>query len=430
MSKKLDETGMAAAGGGPIGPMDGSHITPPKDEDLKEMLRRNPDITMEDVRAFRVDLDFKTLTEFRIAKRIKNYIRMADVIREEITRRVIREKISRILQQKNGKFFVNEIVRRNKKTGKYVLYAPNIGEKSKPTKVAEFPTKLAAKQAELREFPPLDPEALSRLRGQIEKLLQDPKQRLPDPILKESVSRELFERAIVSTIICRDVGNYLMNEDLFKQEVPEGDEYLRKINQISRHAVESDPEFSQITKEYEDNARKALQNRVESLKGALPGCTIAAGEPKTHKNKKIYIPFKITVDKTGEEVGGLNFYNDGKKIAFAAEPKGKAALKGCSRQKDIITVLNPLNEEQEDPALAQSYEKMTGRTKEVYEFIDNFLSKLSKLGMTMLKRLLNKKYNPLAKGNKKMEAEPQAPQQDMQQGAPPPGAPPPGGQAQ
>src|SRR6185369_861182 len=70
---------------------------------------------------------------------------------------------------------VREVVRKRPGGGGYALYAPNKGKKGKSKKAGEFPTKLAAKRAELARFPPKDPQKLSRLRKQVQRLSKDPR---------------------------------------------------------------------------------------------------------------------------------------------------------------------------------------------------------------------------------------------------------------
>lgn len=72
---------------------------------------------------------------------------------------------------------VKEIVRKKAGGGGYQLYAPNKGKKKSPKPVGEFPTRLAAKNAELARFPPKDPEQLKRMRARLEKIKKDPKKR-------------------------------------------------------------------------------------------------------------------------------------------------------------------------------------------------------------------------------------------------------------
>lgn len=71
-----------------------------------------------------------------------------------------------------------EIVRKKEGGGGYVLYAPNEkGRKRKknPKPVGEFPTRAAAKKAELARFPPKGGTQLKRARKEVDRLLKDPK---------------------------------------------------------------------------------------------------------------------------------------------------------------------------------------------------------------------------------------------------------------
>lgn len=71
-----------------------------------------------------------------------------------------------------------EIVRKKEGGGGYVLYAPNErGRKRKknPKPVGEFPTRAAAKKAELARFPPKGGTRLKRARKEVDRLLKDPR---------------------------------------------------------------------------------------------------------------------------------------------------------------------------------------------------------------------------------------------------------------
>lgn len=90
--------------------------------------------------------------------------KMKEKVAEQLVRMLVRRKIAEVVRKKAG-------------GGGYVLYSPNKGKKKNPKPVATFPTKLAAKRAELARFPPKDPKKLTRLRKEVEKLMKDPKKR-------------------------------------------------------------------------------------------------------------------------------------------------------------------------------------------------------------------------------------------------------------
>lgn len=156
---KVNEVGMGAGTGFqlPLG------IKSRKD-DVDETIRRAGDINEAHMMVFLSDITAPRLLEFYDALDLMQYDEAANMIRESVVRKVVKNKI-------------NEVVRKKAGGGGYVLYSPNKGKKKAATPIASFPTKLAAKRAELARFPPKDPKKLQRLRKEIEKLLKDPKKR-------------------------------------------------------------------------------------------------------------------------------------------------------------------------------------------------------------------------------------------------------------
>jgi hypothetical protein len=134
MSEKVNEMGVAAMGvNGPMPKGDEPISRPKGSKKIKGLPKGDEPLTKEDVA-------------------------------EALVRALVRKKISEVVRKKAG-------------GGGFVLYAPNKGKKKNPKPVASFPTKLAAKRAELARFPPKDPKKLLRLRKEVEKLMKDPKKR-------------------------------------------------------------------------------------------------------------------------------------------------------------------------------------------------------------------------------------------------------------
>lgn len=377
MAKKIAEMTAAGSGAtvGPIQPIG-------QDDVVEEMLKHNPDLKRLHVAVFARDADFLTREEFNRAAIVEDYDDMANMVRESVVRLAVRSRM-------------DEVVR--KKDGKYILYAPNTGKKHKPKPVAVFSTKLAAKRAELAKFPPKDPEKLQRLKDQIEKLLKDPKARAKDIAMREKVSRDMFETALISMIMEKDASKILLREDFeFEDNKPSGDEYTKFIKRFSKKAMSQDPEYQGEQENYKAAAVKALSKKAVEISKELGLQLQPLGEPKKHRDGKIYMPCVLKADC---EVKPIFLYADGDKVKTRLGKEAKAALTQCSPElaDKVRSRLGNLNEEEApaDPDLAPAYGKMVDNVKGIRGFLDEFLTKLSPRAMTMLKDLLAKKWRKL-----------------------------------
>lgn len=379
MPKKIAE--MTAAGtGATIGPIQPLGV---EKEKVEEMLRRNPDLKEKHVAAFAVHADYFMLSDLRYGARVNNPFYMGDVIREGLARIVIRNQLQ-------------EVVR--KKGDKYILFAPNSGKKHDPKPVATFSTKLAAKRAELAKFPPKDPKKLERLRKQIEKLLNDPlervKEEMDDRVIKESHDRDLVERALVGHFVVKDVTERMMNERLFRQR-ERRDRYDAVIETISKAAMKGDENFQKVQRKYDHAAVRALADTVKKISHDL-GMKLKTGSPKKHKDGKTYVEFSILADS---EVPGVYAYADGEKVRTEMSSEALAALTKCSPEAadKIRSRLSMVGEGPDDkhPELVQARGEQNNYVNKITEFIDNFLAKLSPVAMSILKNLWAKKYRKL-----------------------------------
>lgn len=378
MAKKLRETtGAGGAATGPIMPL-GAQCEPIDVEKKKvdEMIRRSGDLKESHVAAFITQSNFLVREEFKFASKINDYHQMAEIVREDLMRHLVRQSL-------------NEVVR--KKDGKYVLYAPNTGKKHSPKPVAIFSTKLAAKRAELAKFPPKDHEKLERLKKQIDKLLKDPKARAKEIMMKKKVDRDLFERATLSLIVGKDVIKSLNESN--SREAP-SDEYQSFVNQFSKSAMLKDKGYRGAQRDYQKAAVGALGRKIKEIQAEL-GMKVRAEEPKKHVDGKM----RVLVNLMADCPVPVSFVADGKQVKVERKKETEAALTKCTPEisDKIRSRLFSVNEEDigEDPELAQANDQMVGRTKKIYKFVDEFLAKLSPLAMTILKRLLAKKYRKL-----------------------------------
>jgi hypothetical protein len=373
MSKIVDE--MTAAGSGAtIGPIQPLGV---EKEKVDEMLRVNPDLRHGDVVVFLENARYFDREDFNFAGRLQDYHGMAEIVRETVVRTAVKQRI-------------NEVVR--KKDGKYVLFAPNSGKKHDAKPIATFSTKLAAKRAELAKFPPKDPKKLARLRKQIEKLLKDPKERTKD-LRREMVDRDLFERAVISSVIQKDLREHTLAEGLFRKR--HSNQYENFVKSLSRKAVRGDKDYQAKEKKLTDVSGGEMKQRLQQLEADL-GMKIISGEAKKHVDGKMYLPFAINSDV---EIKPIYLYVEDDRIKVEFGDEAIAALTKCSPEKAnaIRAKLTMLGEGPEDANqnISQARGERDAHLEKIISFLDNFLAKLTPLAMTSLKKLLVKKFRKM-----------------------------------
>ena len=329
----------------------------------------------------------------------------ADMVREEVVRQTVRNKIA-------------EVVRKKKGGGGYVLYAPNKGKKKQSHPVGSFPTKLAAKRAELARFPPKDAGKLRRLRKEVDKLMKDPKKRADSEkkaqktkgtvtaasmaakpkVKKESYSREMMEAAILSKVINNQVKKNL-TEGLFREE-RQGSEWDEFIGKISNKALQSDTGFRRLQAQIEKATQQSLGQATKVIQRALGGeaKVKASASPGKTDNGQTYTPFNIEVEAAS--VGPIYLYVD----------KGLPAIEMSDEAKNSMTKITPGAAKAIRAALAgaqDALEKVSGVADAVAQR-DGYLSKLeakvdkmiagmSPIQISILKQLLVKKYRGASK---------------------------------
>lgn len=373
MSKKVNE--MTAAGSGAtVGPIQPIGV---EKEKVDEMLQMNPDLKHGDVVVFLERAHHFDREDFGMAARFEDYHSMGELVRETVTRAAVQQRLT-------------EVVR--KKDGKYVLFAPNAGKKHNPKPIATFTTKLAAKRAELAKFPPKDPKKLERLRKQIEKLMKDPKERRKE-LTKEKVDRDLFERAVISAVVQKDLREHTLHEGLFRKR--HSNQYENFVKSLSKKAVKGDKDYQALEKKLSDVSSAEMKGYVKELENELQ-MPIVAGEPKKHTDGKMYMPFSIKADV---EIKPLYLYVEDDRIKVEFGDEAIAALTKVSPEaaNTIRAKLSMLGEGPEDanPNVAQARGERDAHLEKIVSFLDNFLAKLTPLALTSLKKLLVKKYRKL-----------------------------------
>jgi hypothetical protein len=146
---------------------------------------------------------------------------------------------------------IQEIVRKKEGGGGYNLYSPNKGKRKTAKPVGEFPTRLAAKRAELARFPPKDPEQLKRARKRLDKLTKDPKKK-QDAERKELSAKKprrsgkaAGERKARKESLIVQMANQIA-ERLFREDEVPGSPWDERISNLHPDALGTGQEASQV----------------------------------------------------------------------------------------------------------------------------------------------------------------------------------------
>ena len=235
---------------------------------------------------------------------------------------------------------IQEIVRKKEGGGGYNLFPPNKGKKNKAQKaVGEFPTRLAAKRAELARFPPKDPEQLRRARARLDKLTKDPEKRQAQEredltgvkTAKKKKSKSTSKKAAPKKttkeqIINRMVGE--LTERLFKEDEIPGSPWDERISSLDNDSLGSDKKLHKLLKNIEAASQGALGQSHKTLAKVLRGMAkVNAGDVMRDPDRgKMYMP--ISIDLDGDEIGPIHLYVDGGNVCIEISPEAREMIGG------------------------------------------------------------------------------------------------------
>jgi hypothetical protein len=133
---------------------------------VDELLRRHSDIDEGHVLSYLTTLDESEGEAVGRWLDLNRFDEVAGWVREHVIREVVANKMREVVRKKGG-------------GSGYALYSPNMGKKRPAKEVGNFPTKTAAKRAELNRFPPKDPQKLARLRKSVQRMAKKPDREQP-----------------------------------------------------------------------------------------------------------------------------------------------------------------------------------------------------------------------------------------------------------
>jgi hypothetical protein len=228
---------------------------------------------------------------------------------------------------------IQEIVRKKEGGGGYNLYSPNKGKRKTAKPVGEFPTRLAAKRAELARFPPKDPEQLKRARKRLDKLTKDPKKK-QDAERKELSAKKprrsgkaAGERKARKESLIVQMANQIA-ERLFREDEVPGSPWDERISNLHPDALGQDKKLHKFHQGMEKASIGALGDGHKVLAKVLRGLAkVQPGEIGIDSGRgKMFMPVGLDVD--GTEVGPIHLYIDGGNVCIELSDEAREAIAG------------------------------------------------------------------------------------------------------
>jgi len=390
MSKDISEMGVANIVGFqvPIG-------IKKRKKKVDEMLELNKDLQIFEVLSY---LSALTENNCAIVENLldeNQYVKLASMIREScfesVARAYIRNKI-------------REVVRKND-SGGYSLYAPNPDKGSVPKKAADFPTKAAAKRAELHRYPPKDPGKLIRLKKEVDKLKKNPELAVIDKDKSFHPKKKTASASKVTKIDKKEAIERLVKsitESLFRED-KKGSEWDDYVAKLSKQAVLADKSFQSYQKAIVKRSEKTLHDSFLSIKAALTSNEFEAKDKGTKKDEERGINFLefMVVDKQGTaEVGPFHIVieNGYPKIDVSSEAKNGMVRLDPERNKLLRSELMTVQEDvlDSDDSVLSAIQKRDEYLMKSERKLDDFVANLNALEITMLKRILVSKYRKIS----------------------------------
>lgn len=386
--KKVHEMNAASAGGFQL-PLGARNDVP-----IRKVLSVAK-LSEEQIKFFMSSVDAKTAESFNAAI---DAGRMTEAV--EIAKKFVTEAAVRVMIRNR----LGEIVRRKPGGGGYKLYSPNQGKKKQAKPVGEFPTKLAAKKAELSRFPPKDVAKLKRLRHEIERLQKDPEKRVekerqwahPEQNKSKLKNKKKPEKKKDTKKEALELVRDALREALFREE-PEASVWDERVAKLSKAAVSADRKLQNLQKNIEKKSEGVLTSAFQAVSKALKKSKIVAKADQVQKDmarQKTFLPFKVSINKS--EVGPLYVFIEGGAPKIEISDEAKMALAkvdpGISKvlRAELITVQEQVLDGMQDVAGA-----VAARDKylsKLEQKVDGFVSDLNALEISVLKSLLVQKY--------------------------------------
>lgn len=295
---------------------------------------------------------------------------------------------------------LQEIVRKKEGGGGYNLYSPNKGKKKNPKPVGEFPTRMAAKRAELARFPPKDPEQLKRARMRLDKLAKDPKKQQAAARKEMGVkgakrsgksagARKTRKEAIIQRMT-QD-----LKERLFREEEVMGSPWDERISSLHPDAVTSDKRLQRFIKGIESASAGALGDSHKTLAKVLRGIArINPGDvTRDEERGKMFMPINLDID--GQEIGPVHLYVDGGNVCIEISQEAREMIGGLdpSVAKNLRGGLMSFQEDHL-PKMDKARKAWTDRDTyldKLHQRLEKQVGGLSAVELHLAKQMMNKR---------------------------------------
>lgn len=328
---------------------------------------------------------------------------------------------------------IREVVRKKKGGTGYILYKPNNGKKKKPVAVGEFPTKALAKQAELARFPPKDPNKLKNARKGLARLkakhkresldrisdklfeaaadamddvendevdstendvVNEPVDKLKSkpkaaPSVPPSVGPAEPEDALPSTPVPNDTDNVATKKDVGRTEESRWEKLL---SSVSQEAVKKDSRLRSINQKIDNQSMKSLEKAVKDLSRKLP-YTVSKGKTGRDKLDRQYITCTIQTDSG--KVGPVYLFMKGELLHVVADGAVKSDIMKLDPDdaSEIKSALTKLSSDFDGSKVKDAIEVRDEYLASIEYDVDDYLSDLGPLELTILKKLIVDKYS-------------------------------------
>jgi hypothetical protein len=399
MAKKLKEMGGGGAGGASVGGIAGMQVplgVKKRKKKVDEMLDLNEELSIAETISYFSGLDEDSSKVVEGLLDEDEYVKLAEMIKqgyaENALRHIIRKKVREVVRKKAG-------------SDNFVLYSPNPGKQGASKAVGEFPTKLAARRAELQRFPPKEPAKLARMKKDVEKLRKNPEKasEKEKDWLKDK-PKQSAAKAKTKSKSKKESLDYIAKsiaESIFREE-KEGSEWDEYISKLSKQAVLADKTFQNMQKNIIKRSEKALKSATGTVKSSLGPAGFKLndkGIKKDSEAEEMYSEFFLADDEGTAEVGPF----------YVKMVKGSPAIDVSQNARNSLTRLEPdrskvlrskIMEIQEDMldsdvGVAKAIQKRDEYLKKLEGKIDGFVADLNALEITMLKNVLVNKYRKI-----------------------------------
>ena len=318
---------------------------------------------------------------------------------------------------------IREIVRKKKGGGGYILYSPNRGKKKRSKPVGEFPTRAAAKQAELNRFPPRDPEKMKKAKKAVDSMRRRKRKNESTLAHLYEVLLEAAGDALDKELDMPDVEDDGAETDTAAppsasgaKELPAGPEptepeepapppppteaqppetdaskWEQLLSSLSKDALKRDSRLRSLHQKIENQSAKALDRAVKALSRDV-SYKVAKGKSGSDRMGRRYVTCMIETDSG--DVGPIYLYVKGELLNVVSDGNVKSDIMKLepSDAEEIKRALRELPGSFENEKIKESIEQRDAYLADIESELDDYLSDLDALEMTMIKKLIADKY--------------------------------------